>query len=51
MVAKGTIVKPKEGKKVTEEEFKQIREEKMKEMGIEHGEVRGGQQIMIRIQK
>ncbi len=51
MVAKGKIVKPKEGKKVTEEEFKQIREEKMKEMGIEHGEARGGQQIMIRIQK
>ncbi|MEO6165938.1 MAG: GLPGLI family protein [Chitinophagales bacterium] len=40
------IVKPKEGKKVTEEEFKKIREEKMKEMGVEGG---GGNQVIIRI--
>lgn len=40
------IVKPKEGKKVTEEEFNKIREEKMKEMGIENG---SGNNVIIRI--
>jgi GLPGLI family protein len=43
------MVKPKKGKKVTEEEFKQIVDEKMKEMGAQ-GNGSGGQ-IMIRISK
>jgi GLPGLI family protein len=40
------IVKPKEGKKVTEEEFNRIRDEKMKEMGIEPG---SGNNVIIKI--
>jgi GLPGLI family protein len=31
------IVKPKDGKKVTDEEFNKIVEEKLKEMGVEGG--------------
>ncbi len=42
------LKKPKEGKKVTAQEFKKIVDEKMKEMGGEGG---SGQQIMIRISK
>ena len=41
------IEKPKEGKKVTQEEFDKIREEKMKEMGIENG---SGGNVIIRIE-
>lgn len=41
------IVKPDEGKKVTQEEYKKIVDEKMKEMGNESGE--GGAHVMIRI--
>lgn len=41
------IVKPKDGKKVTADEYKKIVDEKMKEMGAEGGE--GGAHIMIRI--
>lgn len=40
------MVKPKEGKKVTQEEFNNIRDEKMKEMGVENG---GGNNVIIRI--
>ena len=48
---KSKLVKPKDGKKVTEEEFKAIVDEKMKEMGAEHGGVGKQQHIMIRIEK
>ena len=41
------LIKPKEGKRVTEAEYKKIVEEKMKEMGTEAGE--GGAHVMIRI--
>jgi GLPGLI family protein len=41
------LVKPEEGKKVTQEEYKKIVDEKMKEMGTEDGE--GGAHVMIRI--
>jgi GLPGLI family protein len=47
-VDRSKLVKPKEGKKVTAQEFKKIVDEKMKEMGGEEG---SGQQIMIRISK
>ena len=40
------IVKPKDGKKVTQEEFDKIRDEKMKEMGVEPG---SGNNVIIRI--
>jgi GLPGLI family protein len=40
------IQKPKEGKKVTEEEYRTIVAEKMKEMGIEEG-TQGGNQVRI----
>jgi GLPGLI family protein len=40
------IQKPKDGKKVTEQEFKAIVAEKMKEMGIEQGQ-QGGDQVRI----
>lgn len=40
------IVKPKEGKKVTEEEFNKIRDEKLKEMGVTPG---SGNNVIIRI--
>ena len=43
------MVKPKEGKKVTAEQFKKIVDEKMKEMGAEGGS--GGGQVMIRISR
>lgn len=42
------LVKPKDGKKVTAQEFKKIVDEKMKEMG---GEAGSGQQIMIKISR
>ncbi|HBB93419.1 MAG: hypothetical protein A2X22_01760 [Bacteroidetes bacterium GWF2_49_14] len=47
------LVKPKEGKKVTEAEFREIVDEKMKEMGVENGQVghAEGATMMIRIQK
>jgi GLPGLI family protein len=47
------LVKPKEGKKVTKEEFQKIMDEKMKEMGIERGEGghAEGATMMIRISK
>ena len=41
------IVKPKEGKKVTQEEFKKIVAEKMKEMGVQNG---NGGNAIIRIE-
>lgn len=51
-VDQAKLVKPKEGKKVTKEEFKQIMDEKMKEMGIERGEGHAeGATMMIRISK
>lgn len=43
----GVIVKPKEGKKVTSDEFKKIVDEKMKEMGVENGQ--GTNHVIIRI--
>jgi GLPGLI family protein len=43
----GEIVKPKEGKKVTSDEFKKIVDDKMKEMGVENGE--GTNHVIIRI--
>ena len=42
------LQKPKEGKKVTEEEYKAIVAEKMKEMGVENGG-EGGNQVRIMI--
>jgi len=47
------LVKPKEGKKVTKEEFQTIMDEKMKEMGIERGSAghAEGATMMIRISK
>jgi GLPGLI family protein len=45
----GVIVKPKEGKKVTSDEFKKIVDEKMKEMGVENGQ--GTNHVIIRINK
>jgi GLPGLI family protein len=41
------LVKPKDGKKVTEKEFEKIRDEKLKEMGIESG---SGNNVIIRIE-
>lgn len=46
---KDLLIKPKKGKKVTQEEYDQIVKEKMEEMGAEHGE--GGATMMIRIEK
>jgi len=46
-IDKKLIVKPRKGKKVTQEKFDKIVEEKMKEMGAEHGE--GGSTFMIQI--
>ena len=46
---KNLMVKPKEGKKVTQEQFVKIRDEKMKEMGAEGGG--SGTQMIIRIEK
>lgn len=43
------MVKPKEGKKVTADQYKKIVDEKMKEMGAEGGS--GGGQVMIRISR
>jgi hypothetical protein len=45
---KNMLVKPKQGKKVTPEEYRKIIDEKMKEMGGEGG---SGQQVIIRIQQ
>lgn len=46
------IQKPKDGKKVTEEEYKQIVAEKMKEMGMEQGPGPGaGSHVQIMIRK
>lgn len=45
----GLIIKPKEGKKVTSDEFKKIVDEKMKEMGVENGQ--GTNHVIIRINK
>jgi GLPGLI family protein len=48
LVANGMkIGKPKDGKKVSEDEYKVIVAEKMKEMGIEQGESGGGTQMRI----
>jgi len=41
------IVKPKDGKKVTQEEYKKIVAEKMKEMGVQNG---NGGNVIIRIE-
>jgi GLPGLI family protein len=41
------LEKPREGKKVTEEEFRKIVSDKMKEMGMEQGAEGGGDQIHI----
>lgn len=43
----GNLIKPKDGKKVTEDEFKKIVDDKMKEMGHEEGQ--GGNHVIIRI--
>jgi GLPGLI family protein len=43
----GAIIKPKEGKKVTGDEFKKIVDEKLKEMGVENGQ--GTNHVIIRI--
>ncbi len=48
-VDKSLLGKPREGKKVTEEQYKKIVDEKMKEMGGEGGG--GGQHIVIKIQR
>lgn len=48
-VDKKVLVKPKKGKKVTQEEYDDIVAKKMEEMGAEHGE--GGATMMIRIHK
>ncbi len=40
------LIKPKEGKKVTPEEYKKIVDDKMKEMGADHGE--GMNHVIIR---
>ena len=45
---KSAFKKPKEGKKVTREQFKKIVDEKMKEMGAEGGT---GQHVVIKIQR
>jgi GLPGLI family protein len=42
------LIKPKEGKKVTQEEYRKIVDDKMKEMGHEQGQ--GTNHVMIRIQ-
>jgi GLPGLI family protein len=42
----GILIKPKEGKKVSSEEYKKIVDDKMKEMGVENGE--GMKHIIIR---
>jgi GLPGLI family protein len=42
------LIKPKEGKKVTQEEYRKIVADKMKEMGHENGQ--GTNHVMIRIQ-
>lgn len=47
-IDKSLLVKPKEGKKVSAEQYKKIVDEKMKEMGGEGGE---GQHVIIRIQR
>jgi GLPGLI family protein len=44
---KKAIVKPKKGKKVSQEEFEKIVDEKMKEAGLEAG---GGTQVLIKIE-
>jgi GLPGLI family protein len=41
------IVKPKDGKKVTEQEFAKIRDEKLKEMGVQPG---SGNNVIIRVE-
>lgn len=46
---KNSMAKPKEGKKVTQEQFAKIRDEKMKEMGAEGGG--SGTQMIIKIEK
>lgn len=48
-INKSELIKPKEGKKVTKEEFKKIVEEKMKEMNEENGG--GGNNIIIKMRK
>jgi len=51
-VGSDMLAKPKEGKKVTADEFRKIVDEKMKEMNIENGGREGsGGVMMIRIQK
>lgn len=48
-VAAELLVKPKEGKKVTQEEFKLIMDEKLKEMQMENGGAGGGN-VIIRME-
>ena len=45
------IQKPKEGKKMTEEEFRAVVSEKMKEMGVNEGKPGGGAQMQIIIKQ
>lgn len=49
-VADAEIVRPTEGKAVTEPEFEKIRDEKLKEMGIETGGKPGGARVKMIIQ-
>ncbi len=52
-VPNGKIIKPKEGKKVTAEEFNKIQEEKMKELMEQFGAPAGGggNRVIIRMQR
>lgn len=45
------LQKPKDGKKVSEEEFRVVMAEKMKEMGIEEGNSDGGTHVRIMIKQ
>jgi len=47
-IDKSILVKPKEGKKVTMEQYRKIVDDKMKEMGAEGS---GGQHVVIKIQR
>lgn len=48
-IDKAVITKPKEGKKVTKEEYEKIKEEKRKEMNEEFGGGGGGGNVIIKI--
>ncbi len=48
---KGNFKRPKEGKKVTKDEFEKIVADKMEEMGVENRGATGGTNVIIRIKK